>query len=254
MQTTAEKKAIPEDAHWWFSTRTKGLLRVVDACAAPGAGRPVLDVGCGAGNMMHHLARYGRVVGVDSFDKPLVVCRQRGYDPQLAPAERLPYADDAFGLVALLDVVEHCADDGAVLRECYRVCAPGGSLAVTAPAFAWLWTDNDTINGHKRRYTAAQLRSALESAGFAPQRISYAFFLVFPLAAGLLVLRRLTGRRQAVATPRADDDAYQVEMEPTGAFLNALLSGLGNVEAALLGHANLPVGTSLVALARKPLR
>ena len=254
MQITAEQKAIPEDAHWWFSTRTKGLLRVVDACAAPGAGRPVLDVGCGAGNMIHHLTRYGRVVGVDNFEKPLVVCRQRGYDPQLAPAEHLPYTDDAFGLVALLDVVEHCEDDGAVLRECYRVRAPGGSLAVTAPAFPWLWTDNDTINGHKRRYTSAQLRAALEHAGFVPQRISYAFFLVFPLAAGLLVLRRLTGRRQAVATPRADDDAYQVEMEPTGAFLNALLSGLGNVEAALLGRANLPVGTSLVALARKPLR
>ena len=130
--------------------------------------------------------------------------------------------------------------------------APGGSLALTVPAFQWLWTDNDTINGHKRRYTSAQLRAVLEGAGFASQRISYAFFLVFPLAAGLLVLRRLTGRRQAVATPRADD-AYQVEMEPTGPLLNAALGGLGSVEATLLGHTNLPVGTSLVALARKPL-
>jgi SAM-dependent methyltransferase len=253
MQTVTPATTIPEDAHWWFSTRTKGLLRVIDACVAPGSGRPVLDVGCGAGNMMHHLARYGRVVGVDNFEKPLVVCRQRGYDPELAPAERLPYADSTFGLVALLDVVEHCEDDGAVLRECYRVCAPGGHLAVTAPAFQWLWTDNDTINGHKRRYTSAQLRGALQRAGFAPQRISYAFFLVFPLAAGLLVVRRLAGRRQAVATPRGDDDAYQVEMEPTGPLLNTILGGLGGAEAALLGRINLPVGTSLVALARKPI-
>ena len=127
MQTTTANKTIPEDAHWWFSTRTKGLLRVVDACLAPGVAGPVLDIGCGAGNMMHHLARYGRVVGVDNFEKPLLVCRQRGYDPQLAPAEHLPYADNAFGLVALLDVVEHCEDDGVVLRECYRVALPAGA-------------------------------------------------------------------------------------------------------------------------------
>lgn len=244
--------SIAEDQHWWFDTRTRGLLAVLDRCAPAVGAHPVLDVGCGAGNMMHHLRRFGRVVGVDNFAKPLRVCVQRGYDPQLAPAEALPYADNSFGLVALLDVVEHCADDVQVLRECSRVCAPGGLVAITTPAFQWLWTDNDTINGHKRRYSAEQLRTAMRAAGLAPQRVSYAFFLVFPLAAGLLVLRRLSGRRQQVAAPRTDDDAYQVEMEPTHPLLNAVLGRLGMVEAALLRRVDLPVGSSIVALARKP--
>jgi SAM-dependent methyltransferase len=243
---------IPEDRHWWFNTRTRGLLRVLDRYVAPDGRWPVLDVGCGAGNMMHHLRRYGRVVGVDNFEKPLIICRQRGYDPQLAPAETLPYADNTFGLVALLDVVEHCENDLVVIREACRVCAPGGYLAVTVPAFSWLWTDNDTINGHKRRYTAGQLRQVLDTAGFAPQRVSYAFFMVFPLAAGLLVVRRLSGRRQTVAAPRRDEDAYQVEMEPTHPLLNAVLARLGGIEASLLGHVDLPLGSSIVAIARKP--
>lgn len=243
---------IPEDKHWWFNTRTRGLLSVLDRFVSRGDDRRVLDVGCGAGNMMHHLSRYGRVEGVDNYEKPLIVCRQRGYAAQLAPAENLPYADGTFGLVALLDVVEHCDDDLKVVRECYRVCAPGGYLAVTVPAFQWLWTDNDTINGHKRRYTSAQLAQVLKAAGFVPRRTSYAFFLVFPLAAGLLVVRRLLGRRQKVATPRQDDDAYQVEMEPTAPLLNSILEGLGGVEAALISHVNLPVGSSIVAVAQKP--
>ena len=242
---------IPEDSHWWFNTRTRGLLSVLDRYVAPADNRRVLDVGCGAGNMMHHLARYGRVVGVDNFAKPLMVCRQRGYDPQLAPAEALPYADNSFDLVALLDVVEHCTDDLQVLRECYRVCAPGGYIAITGPAFQWLWTDNDRVNGHKRRYTRAELGRLLPTAGCTVQRISYAFFLVFPLAAGLLLLRRLSGRRQQVATPHQNDDAYQVEMEPTNPLLNSILDGLGGVEAALISHINLPVGSSLVAIAQK---
>jgi len=243
---------IPEDAHWWFNTRTRGLLSVLDRFLTPGGERMVLDVGCGAGNMMHHLSRYGRVVGVDNYEKPLIVCRQRGYQAQLAPAEDLPYAGDSFGLVALLDVVEHCADDLAVMRECYRVCAPGGYLAITVPAFQWLWTDNDTINGHKRRYTVAQLAHVLRAAGFTPRRTSYAFCLVFPLAAGLLVLRRVSGRRQKLATPRQDDDAYQVEMEPTAPLLNTILGALGGVEATLLSRFDLPVGSSIVAVAQKP--
>jgi SAM-dependent methyltransferase len=251
-EAMAAPAAIPEDAHWWFNTRTRGLLRVLDGYMAQGSGRLVLDVGCGAGNMMHHLRRYGRVVGVDNFAKPLIVCLQRGYDPQLAPAEALPYEDESFSLVTLLDVVEHCDDDARVLSECFRVCAPGGFLAITAPALQWLWTDNDIINGHKRRYTTGQMRRVLETAGFVPQRMSYAFFLVFPLAAGLLVLRRFSGRRQTVATPRADDDAYQVEMEPTNPLLNRLLGGLGSIEAALIGRVDLLVGTSIVAVARKP--
>jgi SAM-dependent methyltransferase len=245
---------IPEDAHWWFNTRTRGLLRVLDRFLTPGDQRAVLDVGCGAGNMMHHLSRYGRVVGVDNYEKPLVICRQRGYEAQLASAEDLPFAGDSFDLVALLDVVEHCPDDLKVLRECWRVCAPGGYVALTGPAFQWLWTDNDTINGHQRRYTSAQLGRVLTAAGFRPRRISYAFFLVFPLAAALLVVRRLSRRRQNVATPRRDDDAYQVEMEPTHPLLNTVLGWLGGVEAALIGRFDLPVGSSIVAVAQKPAR
>lgn len=265
-------QSIDEDKHWWFNTRTKGLLRVIDqhverdesvvaernhsddglVALHSGAARIVLDVGCGAGNMMHHLSRYGRVTGVDNFAKPLAICRERGWDAQMAPAEALPYADNSFGLVALLDVVEHCADDAQVLRECFRVCSPGGYLAVTVPAFQWLWTDNDTINGHKRRYTVGQLRQVLAQAGFAPRRASYAFFLVFPLAAGLLVLRRLAGRRQKLATPRQDDDAYQVEMEPTHPILNSVLDAFGSLEAALIGRFDLPIGSSIVAIAQKP--
>jgi SAM-dependent methyltransferase len=201
--------------------------------------------------MIHHLSRYGRVVGVDSFEKPLLVGRQRGYDLRLARAEELPFADASFELVTLLDVVEHCDDDVQVLRECYRVCAPGGFLAITGPAFQWLWTDNDAINGHRRRYTVGQLRRLLETAGFQPRRLSYAFFLVFPLAAALLVLRRLSGRRQALATP-SSDEAYQVEMEPASPLVNSILGSLGRAEAALLGHVNLPVGTSILAVAQKP--
>jgi len=36
---------------------------------------------------------------------------------------------------------------------------PGGHTVVTVPAFMWLWSHNDDINAHIRRYTTGELRA-----------------------------------------------------------------------------------------------
>ena len=243
---------LEEDKHWWFATRTRSLIRVLDRFVPPGeAGRRVLDVGCGAGNMFHHLARYGQVEGIDNNPKPLEVARQRGYPVQEGLGEEMPYADDTFDLVAALDVVEHVDDDLALLRECQRVCRPGGFLVSTAPAFQWLWSHNDEINGHRRRYSRAEFNERLVEAGFTPRRLTYNNFAIFPMAAALILLRRGVAREPELAAPTTDDDAYQVEMEPAHPAVNALLSAVGRLEAWVLGAVNLPAGTSIIAVAQK---
>ncbi|MCB0234583.1 MAG: class I SAM-dependent methyltransferase, partial [Anaerolineae bacterium] len=60
------------------------------------------DVGCGAGNMAHHLAHYGQVTGVDTNSRPLEVARQRGLQVQEGSADDLPFDDNTFDLVTLL--------------------------------------------------------------------------------------------------------------------------------------------------------
>jgi SAM-dependent methyltransferase len=240
---------IPEDGHWWFATRTRELFTIAGALAD--GGHEVLDLGCGAGNMMHHLARFGTVTGVDNFERALAVARARGYDVRRGEATDLPFPEETFDLVAALDVIEHCADDRAVLAECARVLAPAGHLLVSVPAYPWLWSPNDDLNQHKRRYTAGGLSRRLEEAGFRTVRMTYNNFFVLPPAALLLGLRRLRGRGADLATPSADADAYQVEMEPTAAPVNALLAAIGRLEDALIGLVNLPAGTGLLALAQR---
>jgi SAM-dependent methyltransferase len=244
---------IVEDQHWWFAGRTRVLVNTLDRWLPAGAaGRRVLDVGCGAGNMFHHLARYGSVQGLDSNARPLAIARQRGYDVQQGSATQMPFPDATFDLVAALDVVEHVPDDAAVLAECRRVCRPGGFVIVTVPAFQWLWSHNDEINGHQRRYTRAELRSRLEDAGLAVRRATYNNFVIFLPAAALMLLRRGAAKAPRLAAPTTDDDAYQVEMEPAPPALNAALDVVERMEACILRHADLPAGTSLIALAQKP--
>ncbi len=241
---------LEEDRHWWFASRTKAIFAVLDPVVG-GRDWLVLDVGSGAGNMFHHLSRYGSVVGVDNNIKPILVARGRGYIVPLGKAEALPFPAETFRLIALLDVIEHCDDDFLVLRECHRVCVPGGHLIITAPAFQWLWSYNDVLNRHRRRYSAGTLKALLEKAGFRPLKVTYNNFFIFPLAAPLIIIREKLGLRPKLASPHFDEDAYQVEMEPVPPLVNSILTMVGDLEAWLIRRASLPFGTSIIALAQR---
>jgi SAM-dependent methyltransferase len=167
-----------------------------------------------------------------------------------AAAEAVPFESGVFDLVVILDVLEHCADDGRVLAEARRVLAAGGLLAVTVPAFPFLWSQNDVLNRHERRYRASELGAKLAGHGFRPLRLSYTNFFIFPAAAGLILLRRGHSEPE-LASPHFDADAYQVEMEPAGPLVNKVLTAAGRLEVALLRRINLPFGTGLIAIAER---
>jgi len=250
-QTVSHPKTIPEDNHWWFATRTWAIETFLDQLPQK-QNLDVLDVGCGAGNMIHHLAQYGCVRGIEVDARPVKIAQQRGYDVRLGDAtQTIPFPDASFDLVTALDVIEHVDADVNIMREAFRVLRPGGALLITTPAFQWLWSYNDELNAHKRRYTAKQLREKMEHAGFKLARLSYNFFLVFPLAAGMILLKNATGKKAELKSHHFDDEAYQVDMEPVAPALNVLLRGVGRVENGLLRVTNLPLGTSLIALGMK---
>jgi SAM-dependent methyltransferase len=251
---------LEEDRHAWFAGRTRAILKCLDSelggtparAATVGVKPLVLDIGSGAGNMAHHLAHYGHVVGLDSNPRPLSVAGLRGLDVCQGLGDGLPFADETFDLLTLLDTVEHIPDELGVLRECARVLKPGGKLMVTVPAFMSLWSYNDEINNHQRRYTTGELRQKRELCGFQVRRMSYNNFFIFPLVAGIRLLRPY---QPELASPHLtqDENVYQVEMEPIPEPANMLLHMVGWFEAELLERVNLPFGVSVIGIAEKPV-
>ena len=252
--TTPVLTVLEEDRHAWFAGRTRAILKFLDAELGPapaGSHRTVLDIGSGAGNMAHHLSHYGHVVGVDYNDRPLAVAAQRALDVCQGFGDQLPFADDSFDLVALLDTVEHIANEFGVLEECVRVLKPGGKLIVTVPAFMWLWSYNDEINNPERRYTASELEMKLELCGLTVKRTTYTSFFLFPMVAGVRLLRPHDPNLESPHLTE-DDDVYQVEMEPIPEPANAILHGVGWLEAELVQRCRLPFGVGVMSIAEKP--
>jgi SAM-dependent methyltransferase len=99
------------------------------------AGQQVVDVGCGPGALTTELvARLGAgaVTAADPSEPFVDAARERhpGVEVALAPAEDLPFADDAFDAALAQLVVHFMNDPVAGLSEMRRVTRAGGFVAV----------------------------------------------------------------------------------------------------------------------------
>jgi SAM-dependent methyltransferase len=100
----------------------------------------VLDVGCGGGGLLLRdaLASGVAVTGLDHSAEMVRLAEERAPRARVVvgTAEQLPFADAAFTAISMSIVFFFLTDPVGVLRECRRVLAPGGRLAVyaTAPA------------------------------------------------------------------------------------------------------------------------
>jgi SAM-dependent methyltransferase len=240
-----ENTYLSEQSHWWFVGRRTLVLDQLDQLFAGHDDLQILDVGCGTGLNMEYLDRYGDVTGVDLSPVSLSFCRERGREKVvLAPVENLPFEDDFFDLVTALDVMEHLDDDDAGFREIYRVLKPGGRAVVLVPAYRFLWSLQDEVSNHKRRYVASHLSAVILRAGLLVDRLTYANTFLFPVIFGgrlvLKVLRRLDG-------------SIQNENALHPGWSNGILRRIFEAEAPVLRRMRFPFGVSILAVARKPV-
>jgi SAM-dependent methyltransferase len=120
----------------------------------------VLDVGCGhkpyRGLLLSPPSRASAYIGVDLPGNPYST-------PDLEwDGAALPRPDASVDSVLLTEVLEHCPEPGAVLKEVWRVLRPGGFLFMTVP-FIW---PMHALPHDEYRFTPFALQRLLRDAGF----------------------------------------------------------------------------------------
>jgi hypothetical protein len=134
-------------------------------------------------------------------------------------------------------------DDVEGLKNLAEFIHDDGQIVVTVPSYQWLWSDQDVLSHHKRRYTTRQLREVAEKAGLDILFLSYFNALILPMAATIIWAKRLFKRNSKLIS--------NFSLSPS--HLNDFLFRLTSIENMRVGmeKLRLPLGLSIVGRFRK---
>ena len=235
-----------EQSHFWFRgfrQYVKPLIaRAVDGVASP----RILDCGCGTGSNLEMLRPFGDAVGFDLAGTGVAFAHRHGHRVAQASIGDMPFASARFDLATSFDVLQCLPEDveRSAIREMARVLKPGGWMLLHVAALEMLHGRHSVLSQELRRYTPSRLRSIVEEGGFRVQRLTFDHASLLPILLPLRVWHRLSARDGEIP---AGEDEITVPSAPVNGALSALVS----LEALALRAINMPIGSSLMCLARK---
>lgn len=242
------------EADMAFKRRVKTIFEYVQ----PNDEMRILDLPCGRGfylNMFRYVSQC-ELVGAD-LDWDVIkmansnLAHLNNVYIQHASIYSMPYPQNSFDAVILSEVLEHIDDDLRGLCEAFRILKPGGVLAVTVPnanypfwwdpinkvlerlfnrhirhgLFAGIWAN------HVRLYTASQLRSAVEAAGFQIEDERSLTHHCFPFIHNLVYGIGKPLLEAGVLSKSMESTANRIDFEAGGDRLNPIKLGIALFDA-----------------------
>jgi SAM-dependent methyltransferase len=248
MDALLERTFEAEQRHFWFRGFRRFVAPLIAEATAGRSNPRLLDAGCGTGANLSFLQQYGTPFGLELFWRGIQFGHERGL-PRLVQGSvtHLPFADASIDVVLSFDVL-YCLEapaEQSAMDEMFRVLMPGGCAVINVAALAMLKGDHSALGGEVRRYTKRELGEKLRRVGFEVRRLTYTNATLFPVTATVRALQRWRGVKRD-AENKGD---FYVPPAP----INALFSGALACESKLVeAGIDMPVGSSLLCLAKKP--
>jgi SAM-dependent methyltransferase len=246
MERMLAATAAAEDTHAWFRSLRRVARMMLDSSLAGRSIDRIVDCGAGTGRNTDWLAEFGRPVGIELTPLAVAVARARHRPIVRGTVVSLPFPDRTFDLATSFDVL-YCLDDASekqALSEMWRVLKPGGVVLINVAAFGFLRGSHSTLTHEVRRYTRASLTARLRTTGFTVERVTYTNASLFLPTFLVRAYQRVSGRV---------NNASDADLQVPSPLVNGTLDRILTLESAWLSRMNLPLGTSVMALGRKPL-
>lgn len=230
-----------EESRGWYQGMKDISISLLERFLVSKRNLLILDAGCGTGLMLLEMQRFGNSFGVDISPEAIKFCKKRGLlNIKLGSVNRLPFKNDTFDLVTSFDVIySRGVDWEKALQEFHRVLKNNGILLLRVPAFEFLRGGHDKFVHSVKRFSRPELTKSLEKSGFKIEFGTYANMFLLPV---VLIMRIFSNFKR---TPIS-------EITKLPSLLNQVLLILLIFEGKLIKIFPLPLGVSLIIVARKP--
>jgi SAM-dependent methyltransferase len=179
--------------HWYYRSKAEAISRLL--CNVQP--KSILDIGAGSGFFSRYL--------LDGTTAHEAWCVDNAYDRDSDSFQidkpihfRQSIDNNESDLVLLVDVLEHIDDDVGFLRSYVNKVPHGAKFLISVPAFEFLWSGHDIFLEHRRRYQLEQIKEVAQHAGLSVSRGAYYFGGVFPIAAAMRLVSRLSRHNMPV--------------------------------------------------------
>ena len=147
----------------------------------------IADIGCGIGDLLLEISKNGSIIyGIDSDEKFLAIAKQKFIENTKANficcnADEILLPDACLDKIIIQRVLQHIPNQEAVIKECFRLLKPNGTLQIVEPDYlSCSFFMNDIVFERKlmdavaykripNSYKIRQIPALLKAQGFSIQ-------------------------------------------------------------------------------------
>lgn len=234
-----------EKKHWWHVARGELINWAIDRFVPEKQTASWLDIGCGTGVLLESYGKIPAKQGIEMDEGSVQRAQSKGLQVrQTSDTKDYNYKQfGTFDLITLCDVIEHIDHDDRSIAGVYDALKPGGTVLVTVPALKSLWSAHDVRNHHFRRYVKKELLALFPRSKWKIAKVSYFSTFLLPM---IWSYRQLKNLRHGTDPSEAESDK---KFGPP--LIDRTFLGIFRTECRLIRWMGMPVGSSLILIARK---
>ena len=239
-----------EKDNFWFNSRNRVIKNIVGNSMS-NTNTSFLEIGCGTGYVLNNLFNNFpnmTFCGSEIYLEGIRFAKKRVPTSEIIQLDATKITfEDKYNGIGAFDVLEHIEDDIAVMKGVYKALKKDGRFFISVPQHQFMWSINDDIAFHKRRYSRKEIIEKLSHSGFEIEYITSFVCTLFPF----MMASRFVKKYKKEEITR-EIIIREVKNLRVGSLINSIFSVMMKIDEFFINKKkSLPFGGSLIVVAKK---